>query len=230
MSGRVPLPKDRVNRAIREKEVRLIDENGEHVGVVAIQDALKRAEDAGLDLVEVSSASKPFVCRVMDYGNYKYEQAKKQKEAKKKQHTTDLKEVKLRPRISGHDYDFKIRNARKFLLGGDKVKFVMMFRGRERSHTEFGYELLEKVQQDLKDLTRVDFKPSAEGRNVIMVLSPDPAGVKTEKARLEKERQRLEALGQEPPKEEEDVALDEPDDMDDVEGDFDSENEIENPD
>ncbi|MCA9429565.1 MAG: translation initiation factor IF-3, partial [Candidatus Omnitrophica bacterium] len=188
----MPQPKDRINHAIREKEVRLIDEGGDHVGVVSIQDALKRAEEAGLDLVEVSSASRPYVCRVMDYGNYKYEQAKKQKEAKKKQHTTDLKEVKLRPRISGHDYDFKLRHAKKFILAGDKVKFVVMFRGRERSHTEFGYELLEKVQEELKDLIKVDSKPSAEGRNLIMVLSPDPAGVKAEKARLEKERQRME--------------------------------------
>ena len=192
MSGRVPQPKDRINRAIREREVRLIDESGNHVGVVSIQEALRRAEEAGLDLVEVSSASRPYVCRVMDYGNFKYEQAKKQKEAKKKQHTTELKEVKLRPRISGHDYDFKMRNARKFILAGDKVKFVVMFRGRERSHTEFGYELLEKVQEDLKGLVKVDAKPSSEGRNLIMVLAPDPAGVKAEKARLEKERRRLE--------------------------------------
>lgn len=188
----MPQPKDRVNRAIREKEVRLIDENGDHVGVVSIQDALKRAEEAGLDLVEVSSASRPFVCRVMDYGNFKYEQSKKQKEAKKRQHTTELKEIKMRPRISGHDYDFKIRNARKFILAGDKVKFVVMFRGRERSHTEFGYELLDKVQEEMKDLVKLDSKPSAEGRNLIMVLAPDPAGVKSEKSRLEKERQRLE--------------------------------------
>ena len=141
-----------------------------------------------MDLVEVSSSSRPHVCRIMDYGNYKYEQAKKQKQAKRKQHQSEVKEVKLRPRISDHDYDFKLRNARKFLLAGDKVKFVVMFRGRERSHQEFGDQLLDKVVEELKAIANVESKPAREGRNLIMVVGPDAVGVKAEKARLEKER------------------------------------------
>jgi translation initiation factor IF-3 len=184
--GRVTKPKDRINQDIRESEIRLIDESGQHVGVVSIQEALRKAEIAGLDLVEVSNASRPYVCRIMDYGNFKYEQAKKQKDARKKQHTIDVKEVKLRPRISEHDYDVKIKAARKFLLQNDKVKFVMMFRGRERNHLEFGNKLLERVVQDLKLIAVVESRPQNEGRNLIMVLGPDAIGVKAEKARLEK--------------------------------------------
>jgi translation initiation factor IF-3 len=166
----------------------LIDPQGEHVGVVPIAEALSRAEAAGLDLVEVSSTSRPHVCRIMDYGNYKYEQAKKQKQARKKQHQSEVKEVKLRPRISEHDYDFKLRNAKKFLLASDKVKFVVMFRGRERSHQEFGDKLLERVAEELKPIANVESKPAREGRNLIMIVGPDAAGVKAEKNRLEKER------------------------------------------
>lgn len=157
--------------------------------MVTIDEALRLAEEAGLDLVEVSSASRPFVCRVMDYGNFKYEQAKKQREARRKQHTTDVKEIKLRPRISEHDYDFKMRHAKKFLLAGDKVKFIVMFRGRERSHSEFGFKLLERVVSDFAKISNVENKAVAEGRNLIMVLGPDPAGVKAEKARMDKEKE-----------------------------------------
>jgi translation initiation factor IF-3 len=187
VSGRIPKRQDRINREIRENEVRLIDESGDHVGVVAIGDALRRAEEAGLDLVEVSSNSRPYVCRIMDYGNYKYERAKKQKEAKKKQHQSEVKEIKFRPRISEHDYQFKMRHSKKFILDGDKVKFVVMFRGRERSHTEFGFELLDRVVKDLEEIANVEAKPQSEGRNLIMVVAPDPAGVQTEKARLARE-------------------------------------------
>ncbi len=141
-----------------------------------------------MDLVEVSSASRPFVCRIMDYGNFKYEQAKKQRESKRKQHVTDVKEVKLRPRIDEHDYEVKMRNARKFLLQNDKVKFVMMFRGRERSHTEYGFKLLERVVTELGTLANVESRPQAEGRFLVMVVAPDPMGIKTEKARMEKEK------------------------------------------
>ena len=128
----------------------------------------------------------------MDYGNYKYERAKKQKEARKKQHQTEVKEVKLRPRISGHDYDFKLRHAKRFLLEGDKVKFVVMFRGRERSHTEFGFELLNRVIEELGPIANVEAKAQSEGRNLVMVMGPDPAGIKLEKERIEREEQTAE--------------------------------------
>ena len=124
----------------------------------------------------------------MDYGNYKYEQAKKQKDARRKQHTIDVKEVKLRPRISEHDYEVKIRGARKFLLQNDKVKFVLMFRGRERNHTEYGMKLLQRVIEELKLISQVEARPQSEGRNMVMVLGPDAVGVKAERARLEKLR------------------------------------------
>ncbi|MBK7494965.1 MAG: translation initiation factor IF-3 [Candidatus Omnitrophica bacterium] len=186
MQGKIPKPKDRINYDIRESEVRLVDENGQHVGVINTQEAIRRAKAAGLDLVEVSSASRPYVCRIMDYGNYKYEQAKKQKDARRKQHVIDVKEVKLRPRIDEHDYEVKMRNARKFILQNDKVKFVVMFRGRERNHSEFGTKLLSRVIEELQSIAIVESRPQSEGRNLIMVLAPDPAGVKAEKARLEK--------------------------------------------
>lgn len=128
----------------------------------------------------------------MDYGNFKYEQAKKAKDAKRKQHTTEVKEVKLRPRISEHDYGFKLRNAKKFLLQNDKVKFVVMFRGRERSHSEFGFQLLERVVEELSDFSKVDSRPQAEGRNLVMVVAPDAAGIKAEKSRLEKQAKLIE--------------------------------------
>lgn len=172
----------------------MIDESGQHVGLVPIDEALRRAEAASLDLVEVSSATRPFVCRIMDYGNFKYEQAKKQREAKRKQHTTDVKEIKVRPRISEHDYDFKMRAAKKFLLASDKVKYIMMFRGRERSHSEFGFKLLERIVEELKPIANVEFRPQAEGRNLIMVLAPDAVGVKAEKNRLEREKKAEELL------------------------------------
>lgn len=159
MQGKIPKPKDRINYDIRESEVRLVDENGQHVGVINTQEAIRRAEAAGLDLVEVSSASRPYVCRIMDYGNYKYEQAKKQKDARRKQHVIDVKEVKLRPRIDEHDYEVKMRNARKFILQNDKVKFVVMFRGRERNHSEFGTKLLSRVIEELQRIVLIG--PSA---------------------------------------------------------------------
>jgi translation initiation factor IF-3 len=157
---------------------------------------LRRAEEVGLDLVEVSSGSRPFVCRIMDYGNYKYERAKKQKEAKKRQHQTGVKEVKFRPRISEHDYAFKLRNARKFLLAGDKVKFVVMFRGRERSHMEFGFGLLDRVVEELSDLANAESKPQSEGKNLIMVMGPNQAAIKAENTRIAREKEK--ELDQEP--------------------------------
>lgn len=166
--------KTRINEMIREREVRLIDASEQHLGVVPIDKALQLAQEAGLDLVEVATTSRPHVCRVMDYGKFKYEQKRRTKDARKRQHTISVKEVKFRPKISTHDYDFKMRNAEKFLEHGDKVKIVMMFRGREIAHTELGKTLLEKISTELKEFGTVESYPKFEGRTLIMIVAPLP--------------------------------------------------------
>lgn len=173
--------KTRINEMIREREVRLIDPNEEHVGVVPIEEALRIAQEASLDLVEVATTSRPHVCRVMDYGKYKYEQKRRTKEAKKKQHVISIKEVKFRPKISQHDYDFKMRNAKRFLEHGDKVKVVMMFRGREMAHSELGRDLLKKIADDLAEDAIVESMPKFEGRTLIMILAPSASKPKKDK-------------------------------------------------
>lgn len=165
----------RVNQAIREDEVRLVDENGEQVGVVKTSEALERAEAAGLDLVEVSPNAKPPVCKILDYGKYKYEQQKKANEARKKQKTIEVKEVKIRPGIEKHDYEVKMRNARRFLEGGDKVKVTMRFRGREMAHQDIGMDLLKKMREELGDVCETELHPKLEGRQMIMILAPTNA-------------------------------------------------------
>lgn len=154
------------------ERLRLIDENGEMIGVVTIREALRRAEEAGLDLVEVSPNAEPPVCKILDFGKYKFEQQKKAAEARKKQKTVEVKEIQLRPMIGDHDYDVKLKAARRFLEDGDKVKVVLRFRGRELSHTEIGMELLKRMIADLGETAKVDFEPKMEGRQVMMVLSP----------------------------------------------------------
>jgi translation initiation factor IF-3 len=134
-------------------------------------EALKIAEDLGLDLVEVSPGAAPPVCKILDYGKYKYEQQKKAAEARKKQKTVDVKEVKIRPGIEDHDYQVKMRNARKFLTNGDKVKVTMRFRGREMAHQNLGFDLLKRMQVELEDVGKTDLAPKMEGRQIIMVLS-----------------------------------------------------------
>ncbi|MBN2328136.1 MAG: translation initiation factor IF-3 [Candidatus Omnitrophica bacterium] len=184
----------RINDLIREREVRLIDAEGEHVGVVPIAEALQKAADAGLDLVEVSAKSKPHVCRVMDFGQYRYELAKKQKEAKKKQKMIVVKEIKLRPRIDQHDYDFKMKYAIKFLEHGDKVKFILQFRGRENAHKDLGRVVLDRVIEDLADYGSVEQQPRTEGRFMNMILAPHtPAQKKKNKDEKKLAEQREEA-------------------------------------
>lgn len=143
------------------------------VGVVSVSEGLRRAEEAGLDLVEVSPNADPPVCKVLDYGKYKYEQQKKAAEARKKQKTIDVKEIKIRPSIEEHDYGVKLRNARRFLEDGDKVKVTMRFRGREMSHQEIGMQVLEKFRDDLSDLGKVEVHPKLEGRQMMMMMAPD---------------------------------------------------------
>ena len=162
----------RINEEIRCKEVRLIDDAGEQLGVMAPRDAAKVAAEKGLDLVEIAPNANPPVCRIMDYGKYKYEQSKREKEAKKNQKVISVKEVKLRPNIEDHDFLTKAKNASKFLAAGDKVKVTIMFRGREITHPELGQELCERFAEELSTVAKVEKPAKVEGRNMIMILAP----------------------------------------------------------
>lgn len=162
----------RVNRQIRAPKVRVIDEVGNQVGVITIQDAQRRAEEAGLDLVEVSPNATPPVCKIIDYGKFRYDQTKREKESKKAQHVIKVKEVKIRPGIDVHDMDTKIRHARDFLDKGNKVKVTCMFRGREMAHTEFGEKLMQQVIIELDEAAIVETPPKIFGRMLSMVLAP----------------------------------------------------------
>ncbi|MBR4944210.1 MAG: translation initiation factor IF-3 [Peptococcaceae bacterium] len=162
----------RINEEIRCKEVRLIDDAGEQLGVMAPRDAAKVAAEKGLDLVEIAPNANPPVCRIMDYGKYKYEQSKREKEAKKNQKVISVKEVKLRPNIEEHDFLTKAKNASKFLAAGDKVKVTIMFRGREITHPELGQELCERFAEELSTVAKVEKPAKVEGRNMIMILAP----------------------------------------------------------
>ncbi|RJP31970.1 MAG: translation initiation factor IF-3 [Candidatus Omnitrophota bacterium] len=177
----------RINEAIREREVRLVSQSGDHIGVIPIDVALAKARESGLDLVEVSAKSKPHVCRIMDYGQYKYQQAKKQKEAKKKQKQIVVKEIKLRPRIEQHDYEFKLNHAIKFLEHGDKVRFIMQFRGREMAHKELGQKIMEQFILDLEAVAQVEQAPKQEGRFMNMTLAPLPASKMKKSKSIENE-------------------------------------------
>jgi translation initiation factor IF-3 len=167
--------KVRVNERIHARQIRVIDDNGEQLGIMHPSDALRTAYDRGLDLVEVAPQAVPPVCRIMDYGKYKYQQSKRAKESKKHQHTVTLKEVKYRPKIDDHDFDYKTNHVREFLSEGNKVKVTIMFRGREMAHPEFGQEILARVIEAAKDLSQDHPDPSRsrlEGRNMSVVLSP----------------------------------------------------------
>lgn len=161
-----------INEEIRDKEVRLIDADGAMIGVVSVKEAQKLANQKNLDLVKISPNADPPVCKVMDYGKYMFEQAKKEKEARKNQKVVSIKEVRLSPSIEEHDFEFKMKNAAKFLKDGDKVKVSVKFRGREMNHTSLGREVLEKFAEDLKELGSMDKTPKLEGRSMIMILNP----------------------------------------------------------
>jgi translation initiation factor IF-3 len=162
----------RVNEEIDTATVRLVDQRGEMIGVVSLQEALDRAASAGLDLVEVSPTARPPVCKILDFGKYKYESQKKKAEARKKQKTIDVKEIKLRPNIDDNDYQVKMRSMVKFLNDGDKVKVTLRFRGRELVHQDLGMRVLQRVRDDLDELAKVEQFPKMEGRQMIMVMSP----------------------------------------------------------
>ena len=162
----------RINEEVRCKEVRLVDDAGQQLGVMSPRDAMKVAAEKGLDLVEVAPTANPPVCRIMDYGKYKYEQSKKEREAKKNQRTITVKEVKLRPNIEDHDFQTKAKNAAKFLSGGDKVKVTIMFRGREITPPELGQELCQRFAEELASVAKIEKAAKVEGRNMIMILAP----------------------------------------------------------
>ncbi|WP_310793657.1 translation initiation factor IF-3 [Ruegeria conchae] len=164
----------RVNDKIRAPEIRLIGAEGENVGVVHPAKAMQMAADVGLDLVEISPNANPPVCKIMDFGKFKYEQQKRESEARKKQKIIEVKEVKFRPNTDTHDYDVKMRNVFKFLENGDKVKVTLRFRGREMAHQNLGRELLERVAEDVKDLGKIENMPKMEGRQMIMMIGPLP--------------------------------------------------------
>lgn len=170
--------KVRVNRKIRVPEVRVVNEDGQQLGIMATEAARDIASRIGLDLVEISPNSSPPVCKIMDYGRYKYELKKKASSAKKTQHQSQLKEVKLRPQIDEHDLDFKLNNARRFLFDGDKVKMTVMFRGREIVHSQLGRDLLNQVVARLNGVAKAESSPQMEGRTLSMILAPDRDGIK----------------------------------------------------
>ncbi|MBP2313361.1 translation initiation factor IF-3 [Azospirillum soli] len=161
-----------MNREITARSVRLVGADGEMVGVVSLRDALLAAEDAGLDLVEIAPQAEPPVCKILDYGKYKFEAQKKANEARKKQKIIEVKEIKLRPNIDDNDYDVKMRAARRFLEDGDKVKVTMRFRGREMAHQDLGMNVLVRVRDELDELAKVEQMPKLEGRQMVMVLAP----------------------------------------------------------
>ena len=166
-------PQVRINERIRLSPVRLVDDEGNQVGVVPVEEALALAREKGLDLVEVASTSRPIVCKIMDHGRFRYEQEKKAREAKKQQHSVEVKEVKYRPNINIHDFDTKTRRARKFIDQGKHVKVTIMFRMREMRRPENGFDLLRRVAEDLADVAKVDRMPDRlEGRDLTMVVRP----------------------------------------------------------
>jgi translation initiation factor IF-3 len=162
----------RVNEEIRVPQVRLIDQEGEMIGVMSARDALLRAYEVGLDLLEISPNAVPPVCKILDYGKYKYEQQKKANEARKRQKVVELKEIKVRPNIDDHDYGVKMRQMKDFIAEGDKVKVTLRFRGREMAHQDLGLKVLDRIRTELAEATKVESMPRLENRQMIMVLAP----------------------------------------------------------
>ncbi len=162
----------RINRDIRVREVQLIDQDGQNRGVIGAPEALQMAEEAGLDLVEIVPNASPPVCKILDYGKFRFLEQKKAAEARKKQKIVEVKEIKLRPGIDDHDYDVKMRAMKRFFEEGDKVKVTLRFRGREMAHQDLGYRLLSRVKEETGAIAKVELEPSMEGRQMIMILAP----------------------------------------------------------
>ena len=167
-----------MNREIRAQQIRVIDEEGNMLGVMTVPDGVKLAEDRGLDLLEIAPTASPPTCKIMDYGKWKYENKKKQAAARKKQVIVQVKEVQLRPRTDVHDFETKMKNARRFILDGDKVKVNMRFMGREMAHQEFGMKLMHKVIATLNDVAMAEIGPKMEGKQAYLIMAPDPVKVK----------------------------------------------------
>jgi len=162
----------KANERIRAPEVQVISSEGKNLGTLSTKEAINIAKQEGLDLIEISPNANPPVCKIIDIGKYKYDQQKKAHKAKKKQKIMNLKEIKLRPVTEIHDYNFKIKNAQRFLTKGDKVKFTVQFRGREMQHTDLGYELMKRITDDTASLGKIEVKPKFEGRQIIMIIHP----------------------------------------------------------
>ena len=162
----------RTNEKIRATQVRVINSDGTNLGTLSTQEAINIAKQKGLDLIEISPKANPPVCKIIDIGKYKYDLQKKANKAKKKQKTINLKEIKLRPVTEIHDYNFKIKNAQKFLSKGDKVKFTVLFKGREMQHTHLGHKLMQRIINDISALGKVEVQPKFEGRQIIMIVQP----------------------------------------------------------
>ena len=167
-----------INDEIRDKEVRVISDNGEQLGIMSSDEALRIAEERDLDLVKIAPGSNPPVCQIMDYGKYRFEQSKREKEAKKNQHTIEVKEIRMSPSIGENDFNTKLKNGQKFLAGGDRLKVTVRFRGREMAHTNIGEQLLRDFAAKCADLANLDKQPKLEGRNMSIFLSPKPQNKK----------------------------------------------------
>ena len=162
----------RTNQRITSQDVQVIASDGDNLGILNLQDAISRAKEQGLDLIEIAPNAKPPVCKIMDMGKYKYDAQKKANLAKKKQKIIALKEIKMRPVTETHDYEFKVKNAKKFIAKGDKVKFTIRFKGRELQHSHLGNELMTKIKEDMKDIGKVELHPKFDGKQMIMVIQP----------------------------------------------------------
>lgn len=223
----------RINHRIRVPEVRVVGPDGSNLGVLPTDEALRRAQEGGYDLVEVNPKASPPVCKILDFGKFKYEEKKKAREAKKKQAVVEVKEIKLRPKTDDHDLMVKVRAARKFLEAGNKVKFTCRFRGREITHPEVAYQQFNEILSKLEDLTNLEQRPTMEGRAMATIVSPKPQVLQRlaqERAQRERQAQKLAeqlaASGKAPPppideEEEEEEELHEPDDDDDEDDDED---------
>ena len=165
-------PFHRINSQIKNEEVRVLMDDGEQLGVMKTIEAIDLAKNRKMDLVEIAASNNPPVCKIIDYGKFKYQEQKKKNEAKKKQKTIETKEIKIRPGTGEHDYQVKIKNAQKFLKGGNRVKFSLRYKGREMEHSNLGIDMLKRVKSDLEELTRVEMEPKIEGRQAFLVVAP----------------------------------------------------------
>ncbi|MBQ9683712.1 MAG: translation initiation factor IF-3 [Neisseriaceae bacterium] len=197
MIAQAPEKEARINGEITAKEVRLISKDGEQLGIVPLKVALRQADEADVDLVEIAPNAKPPVCKIMDFGKYRYEQSKKRDEARKKQKQVQIKEIKFRPGTDEGDYQIKMRNIRRFLADGDKVKVTLRFRGREMAHQNLGAKLLQRVEEDLAEEAQVEQRPKMEGRQMVMMIAAKKTSTKGNKAEKTEKPEKVEETAEE---------------------------------